>query len=160
MSLLSYVSGQVSTRKRKDTGCSPPNRGSIHQRQSWLDLWLFQDDRTPGYWYLNSERQPGPSFVVQGYSGHGESSCPIALIRRWLLLKLRSTRELQVSRVPSSFPKILGSTCWNTLSISAAEHLPQESGRGRCPCAQAFPACCASPGMSGWPEQPTSSVFP
>lgn len=46
------------------------------------------------------------------------------------------------------------------LSISAAEHLHQEQGKGRHPHAQTFLALCASPGTSGCPEQTTSSVFP
>lgn len=138
MSLLSYVSGWMSTRKRKGRGCSPPSGVSSRQQRSWLDPCFFQDEMRPGYWYLNfSKGHNFPAFSCKDIQDTEGAAVPLHP-SEWLLWKIRSTEDLQASCIQSSFPKILDPTCWNILSTSAAGHVLQE--RGRHPCAQVFPA--------------------
>lgn len=121
----------------KGAGCSPPSGVSGHQQQSWLDPCFFQDERMPGYWYLNfSKGHHLPALSYSGHSGH-RAAVPFHT-SEWLLWKTSSTEELQASCIQSSFPKILVPTCWNILSTSAAGHILQEWDRY--PCAQVFPA--------------------
>lgn len=128
----------MSTRRMKGTGCSQPSGVRGHQQQQcWLDPCFFQDERSPGYWYLNfSKGHHVPALSYSGYSGHRGSSCPLSHIRMASLEDLKH-RGAPGKLHPKLIPQNTGSTCWNIVSTSAAGHILQEWARH--PCAQVFP---------------------